>query len=518
MRVGVAVVLSLLITVGCAKPRVASPTVATPGSAHLRDELASVFDDPTVNALWAVEVQSFDTGEVLFQRNAHTLVMPASNMKILTMAVAAERLGWDFRFTTELATQGTIANGVLTGDLIVVGSGDPTISDRDGDRLRIFESWADQLRAAGITRIDGRIVGDDNLFDDQPLGDGWSWDDLTTSSAPPGGALQFNEDLVRVIITPATAPGQPATVRLDPDDSGMTVRSAVLTVESKVPQELSISRKLGSTTIEIEGVVPVNAGEVVRLTPVENPTIFFVNALRATLIRKGISVTGPAVDIDDIPAATGATASATRNVLVTHRSPPLSEIGKTFMKVSQNLFGETLMATLGVRSGGAGVPTHPRVEDGHLTYVFRIVEAARKVYDDVLAGWGIPQTEYILADGSGLSRYNYVTPHLLIQILRRMTLDPTHQTTFEAALPIAGKDGTLSRRMNGTRSEDNVHAKTGTLSAVRALSGYVRTLDGERIGFSIIANNFKAPTPAVDAIAELAVERLANFTRKSVAP
>ena len=207
--------------------------VAAAGSpvARLQQELDRAFNDPSVNALWAIEIQSFETGEVFYQRNAHLLVMPASNMKVVTMAVAADRLGWDFRFTTEVKTRGAIAGGVLKGDLVVSGNGDPTMSDRDkANRYQAFESWADRLKAAGITRIDGRIIGDDNLFDDQPLGEGWMWDDLTGSSAPPGGALQFNENLVRVVIAPAAAAGQPATVRLEPEGSGLTLRANVMTI------------------------------------------------------------------------------------------------------------------------------------------------------------------------------------------------------------------------------------------------------------------------------------------------
>ena len=519
-------VLSLALgSVGaCAKGRPATPagaarsspaSAASPSSApvaRLQQELALAFDNPTVSALWGVEIQSLDTGEVLYHRDEHRLVMPASNMKIVTMAVSAERLGWDFRFTTEVATSGSIAGGVLTGDLVVTGNGDPTISDRDGaNRYRVFESWADQLQAAGITRIDGRVIGDDNLMDDQPLGAGWMWDDLDGSSAPAGGALQFNENLVRVVITPAAAAGQPAAVRLDPDGSGLTLKASVDTVEAEppagaakpgTPRTLSVTRKLGGTVLDVMGTIPVGAKPSSRETPVENPTIYYVNALRDTLIRKGIAVSGPAVDIDDLPAPPMQTTQP-RRVLIAHRSPPLSEIGVTFMKVSQNLFGETLMATVGAQSGRA-VPT---------TQSLHQIDAAREVYAEQLAAWGVPDTQHVIADGSGLSRYNFLTAHMLARILRQMALDPKHATLFEATLPIAGKDGTLRLRMKGTRAEGNVHAKTGTISNVRSLSGYLRTADGERLAFSIVANNFKARTAVVDAIAEQAVERLANFSR-----
>ena len=520
-----------------AAPQRKSKSRAAAGSpvARLQQELEQAFGDPSVNALWAVEIQSFETGEVFYQHNAHLLVMPASNMKVVTMAVAAERLGWDFRFTTEVKTRGAIAGGVLKGDLIVSGNGDPTMSDRDkANRYQAFEDWADRLKAAGITRIDGRIIGDDNLFDDQPLGEGWMWDDLTGSSAPPGGALQFNENLVRVVIAPAAIAGQPATVRLEPEGSGLTLRANVMTVaapatpitpDPTLPRALRLSRPLGSSTLEVTGVILAGAPETSRLTPVLNPTIYYVNSLRDTLIRKGIEVTGAAVDIDDVTDE--ARPAAPPRTLIAHQSPPLSDIGKTFMKVSQNTFGETLMTAIGARSGraekfiaaAAGPTASADGTAGAGTLVMPPqhyhVEAAREAYEEVLSSWGIPETQHVLADGSGLSRYNFLTAHMLVRILRQMARDPRHAAAFEATLPIAGKDGTLERRMKGTRAENNVHAKTGTISNVRSLSGYVRTRDNELIGFSVIANNFKARSATIDAVAELAVERLANFTREA---
>ena len=509
-------ILSLVLCVGCAKPKpVVTPqtaTTTTTAVAQLQRELAAAFDNPSVNALWAVQIQSFDTGEVLFERNAHTLVMPASNMKLLTMSVAATRLGWDFKFSTQIATDGTVDAGTLTGDLIVVGNGDPTISDRGGDATRVFQAWADQLRAQGITHITGRIVGDDDWLDDQPLGDGWAWDDLVYGYSTAGGALQFNEDVVKAIVHPGAAVGQPATVTLDPAGSGLTVRGTVTTTAATVNADVSISRRPGSSVVDINGTVPLagpmTGRDYAQTLAVENPTQFYVNVLRDVLVRKGIAVDGAAVDIDDVPASDAAHALDRRRVLFTHQSPSLEsdEVGKAFMKVSQNLFGETLMQTVGAM-GAAAAPAATATAKHHHA------EAARKIYEDVLSSWGIPPSEHIIVDGSGLSRYNYITANLIVHILRAMARDPKNAATFEALLPIAGKDGTLRNRMKGTKAEGNVHAKTGTLAAVRSLSGYLRTADGERIGFSIIANNFKAPSAIVDGIAELAVERLSNFTR-----
>ncbi len=559
LAVGSLVGLSLGSACAKAPPKVTPAAVAaTPVApvARLQQELAAAFDNPSVSALWAVQVQSFDTGEVLFERNAHTLVMPASNMKLVTMSVAAARLGWDFRFATQIATDGVIDNGTLTGDLIIVGNGDPTISDRGGDATRVFQSWADQLRALGITRISGRIVGDDDWFDDQPLGDGWAWDDLVYGYSTAGGALQFNEDVVKAIIKPGAAAGDPASVTLEPAGSGLIVRNLVATGGAATTADVSLSRRPGSAVLEVSGIVPIGGRDIVQTAAVDNPTQFYVNVLRDTLVRKGITVDGPAIDIDDLKADTAhqatdqALALEKRRVLFTHHSPPLAsdEVATTFMKVSQNLFGETLMLTIGALAQGAALapappPTASATAGTSMTasaptaaapaaataqaaanavagagavsafFKHRHADAARKVYEDVLSSWGVPPSEHIIVDGSGLSRYDYITASLLVHVLRAMARDPKFAATFEALLPIAGKDGTLRGRMKGTKAEGVVHAKTGTLSGVRSLSGYLQTADGEHIGFSIIANNFKAPSAIIDGIAELAVERLVNFSR-----
>jgi serine-type D-Ala-D-Ala carboxypeptidase/endopeptidase (penicillin-binding protein 4) len=394
----------------------------------------------------------------------------------------------------------------------VIGSGDPTISDRRGDPTRVFQAWADQLKAQGITHITGRIVGDDDALDDQQLGEGWAWDDLVSGYSAAGGALQFNEDIVKATIHAAAAIGQPAVITLAPAGSDLTVRNRVTTAAggAGTAADISVSRRPGSKVLEIAGSIPLGGKDVTREAAVENPTQFFVNALRDTLVRKGITVDGAAVDIDDVKDLNtdAALALDKRHVLYTHQSPPLAseEVATTFMKVSQNLFGETLMATVGATAPVSGAAEKKRP-----------VEAARKLYEDTLSNWGIPATEHIIVDGSGLSRYNYITANLIVHILRAMARDPKFAGTFEALLPIAGKDGTLRNRMKGTKAEGNVHAKTGTLMAVRSLSGYLKTADGERIGFSIIANNFKAPSAIVDGVAELAVERLSNFTRAATA-
>jgi len=474
---------------------------ASPAVALLRHELAAVFNAPIfAHATWAVVVESLPTGEVLYELNRSKLMMPASNMKIVTMAVAAETLGWDYRYETQLVSAAPVEAGVLQGDLVVVGSGDPSINGRYGAPARVFEKWADQLSAAGVTAIDGRIIGDDNRFDDDHLGPGWSWDYLAYGYAAPVGALQFRESIATLAIAPGTAPGLPILASLDSADAGLSVINRAVTGASGSRSVLDYRRLPGQSALEVRGSLPVGAAQATRTVAVDNPTKYFVESLRTVLRGRGIDVRGEAVDIDELKTVGATHASPLPDgvrVLARHASAPLADIGTLLMKVSHNLYAESLLKTVGATRGPGSV------------------ESGRAVAHEVLGRWGVKPDTYVLADGSGLSRYNYVTAGTISAVLRRMYEDPRHRAAFAATLPVAGRDGTLSNRMKKTRAAGNARAKTGSIANVRSLSGYVWTRSGEPIVFSIIANDFVVPSATIDYAVDLAVEILANFTGTS---
>jgi D-alanyl-D-alanine carboxypeptidase/D-alanyl-D-alanine-endopeptidase (penicillin-binding protein 4) len=452
------------------------------------------------HAQWAVDVRSLDTRESLFQLNAGKLMMPASNMKIVTLAAAAETLGWDARFTTQLETSGTIARGVLDGDLIVRGGGDPTLNAREGRAASVFDEWAAALKAAGIEEISGRVIGDDQAFDDEGIGGGWAWDYLQYGYAAPVGALQYNEDIAELSVTPGAAQGDPAIVRIAAG-SGLTLRNRAVTGAAGSREDVDYRRHLDRPILEVSGSIPLGSAPLTRGVAVINPTLFFAQSLKDALIARGIRVRGEAADFDDVAgsiAASDGAAGADRRTIAATPSPPLREIATVLMKASQNLYAESLLKAAGAARGGLGTTA-----------------AGRAVVRSAFAAWGIPDDSVVLADGSGLSRYNYVTAAALTAVLERMYTDPKHRDAFVASLPIAGKDGTVASRMRRTRAEGNAAAKTGSIANVRALSGYVRTRDGETLVFSILANDFVVPAATVNWIADLAVEILANFTRAS---
>jgi serine-type D-Ala-D-Ala carboxypeptidase/endopeptidase (penicillin-binding protein 4) len=476
--------------------REAKPSAAV---RELRASLDQVFSAPiAARGVWGVEVRSLETGERLFERDAGKLMMPASNMKILTLAAAAETLGWDYKYTTTLETTASLENGVLRGDLIVRGTGDPTINSRSDRAAHVLDEWVTALKAAGIHQIDGRLIGNDQAFDDDWLGAGWAWDYLQYGYAAPVGALQYNEDVAALGVMPGPAVGAPAVVRLEPG-SGFTVLNHATTGQPGAQTTIDYRRHLDQPLLEITGAVAVDAAPVTRAVAVVNPTVFFVQALKDALKSRGIDVTGPAVDFDDVAAelASSATMRDTPRVIVSTTSPPLREIAIVLMKVSQNLYAETLLKTMGAARGGLGT-----------------IAAGQTVLRDLLKAWSVPDDAYVAVDGSGLSRYNYVTAETLTTVLERMYRDARHHDAFVATLPVAGKEGTISTRMKRTRAEGNAAVKTGSISNVRTLSGFVRTRDGEMLVFSILANHFVIPPATINWIADLAVETLSNFTRE----
>lgn len=482
---------------GCAaRAPQASPPRSRAALAALGADLSSLFGAPEHDrTLWGVHVQAVETGEALFERNAATLMMPASTMKILTLAASAERLGWDFTFETRLVTAASVEAGVLKGDLIAVGSGDPSLGGRVGDNGRAFASFADALWDAGIRTIDGRLIGDDRAFDDDGVGAGWSWDDLAYGYAAPVGALAYDENAVELIVRAGPSQGAAAEVTIPlASVTGLIVDNQVVTSATGEAPALDLRRAPGTTRLLVRGTVPAGAPALVRTVSVDNPTNFFIRTLLQALMARGIAVTGVAIDIGSVSPPPPLDSA---RVLVTHRSAPLSDLAGPLMKVSRNVYGEALLKTLGRTTGQAGS-----------------VRTGRQAVQDVLAGWGISPDRFILSDGSGLSRYNYVTADALVTVLRRLAGDPRHATAFEATLPIAGRDGTLRTRLAGTPAENNVRAKTGSISNVRAISGYLRTRDGEGLAFAIVANNFSAPAERVDETIDRTLERLAAFSRR----
>lgn len=473
-------------------PQAARAQAPTPTSLEqLQSDLRALFTAANVShAHWGVHVVSLRTGDTLFDLDARKFFVPASNQKIVTTAVAAERLGWDFRFTTRLlATSPISPAGTIDGDLIVSGDGDPSINPRHPARWQIFDEWAAALRDRGVRTVTGNLIADDDRFAEPGWGAGWAWDDMQYGYSAQVTALQFNENEVDVIVGPGIEPGAPAIIATSPADSGVFPVNLVSTVAAGGDSRVDIDRQPGTPYLNVRGRVAIGAAPVTVSAAVDNPTRFYVNALETALRRHGISVAGNAVDLDDLhdrPKRDHLTE------LLVDRSPPLPEIADVLMKWSRNGYAETLLVAL----SPPGEPATPA--------------AGLAALRETLSAWGI-QDEVVARDGSGLSRYDAVTPHALTVLLQRIATDPARLEMFRSTLPMAGVSGSLANHMKGTPAEGRVVAKTGSMSGVRGLSGYATTTEGEPLAFSFLVNNYRIPSSEIEALMDRALVRLVEF-------
>ena len=455
---------------------------------QLQEDITAITRSPGVErAVWGVVVQSLDRAERLVELNPRTLLVPASAAKLLAVANAAAAVGWDFRFSTELRRTGTIRRGVLRGDLVVIGAGDPSIGGRGGTGL---EEWIAAVKAAGIERIDGRVIANDDALEEPRPGLGWAWDDLGTSGTLYG-ALNFQENRLPVTVWPGLAAGDPAFVVPDPLTIERPLTNLVTTGEVGSRALLWTEQRPGESALTVAGSLPVGSRPVQMAVSAGNPTLWFARNLRHHLIAHGIAVRGAAVDADELGEPPGLEGTT---LVYTHVSAPLGELARPTLQESINIYGEAALRL--------GAPAEMRTNDMALAAL-----RAR------LLSWGIPPEGQQVVDGSGLSRRNVVAAETLVAVLARL-YDPAGVSPWMAAFPVAGIDGTLENRMRGTIAAGNLRAKTGSMSNIRALAGYVTTTEGERLAFAIIVNNFEGAGPvALQAVDAIGV-RLAGFARR----
>lgn len=477
------------------------PFLGKSAEQDLRETLDYLFHTPEFeNAYWGVKVQSVDSGDVLYSLREGKGFLPASNMKLYTTATALALLGPDFRYETPICYQGEInPEGILNGDVIVVGSGDPSISGRYRKEItteQILDEWVQAFRNLGVTQITGDIVGDDDCFDDSPIAGTWENDDLPYWYATGSSGLAINDNCYSYTITPGATVFAPATCTIDPVTNYLTIVNDVLTTVSGARTRVDLHRDATSNTITFFGSIPLGGRPNSHFASVYNGTLYTTTLFKEALERHRIEVLGSATDIDDYPDKAVRFSPANFTTVHTHVSPPLSEIVPIVNKPSQNFYADQLLRTLG--------------------YEFKDEGSFRKgaeVVIEFLRSIGAEGVEgFMMVDGSGLSRWDLVQPRQTVALLDYMIRQP-YANVFYESLPIAGVDGTIRGRMRGTLAEGNVHAKTGFITRVRSLSGYVTTMDNELLVFCMMANNYTVPTRLANQQQDRACELLASFRR-----
>jgi serine-type D-Ala-D-Ala carboxypeptidase/endopeptidase (penicillin-binding protein 4) len=476
---------------GCAKPAPALVPILDPLQQLRQDIIAATTLPGVQRAAWGIVVQSLDRNERVFELNPRTLLVPASTAKLVSLASAVDAVGWDYRYETLVRASAPIAGGVIQGDVLVVGSGDPSIGGRAGAPLA---EWVDALKTLGVRRIEGRVIGDDDAVEEPRPQLAWAWDDLGYSTGALFGALNLAENRMEITVNPGQALDYQPTFSMEPAAWSRALRNRTVTGPPQSLAQLWPEQRPGEPFLTIAGSIPIGAPPARLQVSVGNPTAWFASVFRAALISGGIEVTGDAYDVDDVAQRQEWKNAA---VLYTHRSATLAEIAQPMLKNSINLYGE---AVLRLNAAKGTVPTNDAALDGL---------RAR------MTAWGIPADAWQIIDGSGLSRRDAIAAEALVAILQRM-YDPSGASPWMTAMPVAGRDGTLAGRMAGTPAEGNVRAKTGTMSNIRTLAGYVRTRDGENLAFAILSDNFEGSGgTAADAIDRIAI-RLATFSRQTL--
>ncbi|GAA0921700.1 D-alanyl-D-alanine carboxypeptidase/D-alanyl-D-alanine endopeptidase [Nonomuraea longicatena] len=451
----------------------------SPGVADLAADLDRILSDSRLTIAQAgVQVRNAESGEELYATSPGKLMLPASNTKLFTGAAAAETLGLDYRFTTSVLGAGRKTGHVLGGDLVLRGTGDPTMLAEDYDRL------AADVAAQGVKVVTGRLVADDTWFDDVRLGLDWAWDDESAYYAAPISALTASPDRdydAGSVIVSAAVAGSEVKVTTKPETDYLTIVNKA-TVGAKT--DVLIERQHGTRTVVVTGTVATPYQEWVS---VDDPTAYSASLFRKSLAKHGVRVVGR--------TTTGAAPEGASR-LAERQSMPLKELLVPFMKLSNNIHAEILTKAMGRKVAGQG------------TWA-----AGLKVSTDFARANGVQVLN--MRDGSGLSRRDGFTAASIAQLLVAVRDKPWFPAWYDS-LPVAGDPdrlvgGTLRSRMRGTPAAGNVRAKTGSLTGVTALSGYVTSADGEPLVFSIMLNQYLSGSPK-DLEDKIAV-RLAQFSR-----
>jgi serine-type D-Ala-D-Ala carboxypeptidase/endopeptidase (penicillin-binding protein 4) len=473
---------------------------------NLKCSIMDVLASPdTSNAFWGVHIKRIKDDTPFLIVNDARNFMPASNMKLYSTAVSLELFGKNHRFTTDIYHSGNIKNGVLNGDLIIEGHGDPAISGRYRKNIttdEILSGWVDVLKEKGIKSITGNIIGDDDYFADKELSGTWQHSNLSYWYTAPSSALSINDNLYQCYFYPNDKPGKKAIMK-DLNTSYVQVVNEVITGEPEDKLDISFKRDLEGNTVLAWGISPQN-GERDRLRGcVYNATLYAATLVKEALEKGGIKVAGKAGDIDEYSSEEkkDMRKNGKKNFLLTHESPAIGEIIRIINKPSQNYYADMLLKNLG--------KTYD--EEGSFN-------GGEKVVKLFFENAGIPGKDaFQMMDGSGLSRKNLVQPRQTASLLEYMTKSRFFSTYYES-LPIAGVDGTIKRRMKEEPAKGNVHAKTGFIGHARALSGYVDDRNGDRWVFSMMCNHYTIATRKIDNKIDQVCNLLANYKEDGIKP
>ncbi len=460
-----------MLRVACGLLLALAASVAAAGETALDGTLGALLSDVHLSrADVGIHVVAVASGRVIYTRGAMRRFIAASNEKIVTAAAALDTLGADYRFETALYGRGRLRGGVLDGDLILRGGGDPTLGGRydDEDALDVFRRWARNLRAKGLSGITGDVVADDTFFDRVYRHPNWTKYPAWNWYYAPTSALSVNDNCVVVTVRPGAGAGAPASAAFAP--ASAPVKLLNLCETSTKRHAVWFDRAPGENTIKTGGHVRLGSAGYSSEVTVPDPPLYAATTLKQAFEAEGVRIGGRA---RVLPARDPALYEGAERLCL--RSTALPAVLQTMVKRSHNHYAEQVMKTIGAKAAGVG---------SWKAGTARAAEMLKRI--------GFSDDEFRLDDGSGLSRQNELTPALLTAVLVEMTRSP-YGPAFAQLLPVAGEDGTLAGRLTEAPCRGNVRAKTGYLNGVGALSGYATTRSGVPIAFSILINDSRNP-------------------------
>jgi D-alanyl-D-alanine carboxypeptidase/D-alanyl-D-alanine-endopeptidase (penicillin-binding protein 4) len=463
---------------------------------------------PASKGEWGLLIADAQTGDTLFELNADKYFVPASNMKLFTTALALAKLGPDYRFHTTLETRGTLSpEGTLSGDLYLVGRGDPNLSNRkfpyelkeefDGPPEKVLAELADGLVKTGVKEITGDVIGDDSYFPREPYADGWEIGDIVWEYGAAISAIVVEDNTVALTLTPGELAGDPVQVVVAPATPDFTVENEAVTSAANIKSDLTLTREPGSKLVVVRGTMPTKSTPRKLLLALHEPAEHAAALLVRLLADRGVKIGGTSRAVHIPEPAT----ELRRAVLAEHVSVPLGDSVKLVNKISQNLHTEMLLRAAARK-----------------TSVWATPDDLMKFPADFYAAAGIAPGDVVQTDGSGLSRHDLVTPRAIVTLLKYAQDQPWF-APYYASLPVAGVDGTLEPLMKNTIAAGRIHAKTGSVEHVRTRSGFAETPAGRRLIFSFLSNNQSGKNhEASDALDALCVAMIEEFDLKPPAP
>ncbi len=430
------------------------------------------------DAFWSVTVRG-QNGEVLEGHNANKLVTPASNLKLYTTAAALDRLGHDYTYTTYIYSKGELKDSVWIGDLIIKGSGDPTISGvfYSDDREYVFKSFLKQLKEAGINEIKGKLLADISYFDTEDYPIGWDWYDMSFYYSVPIGPLAFNNNTFFLEVFAEGEVGERPRIEWYPIVESIVIHNNQTIVEADKKYDEHYRKRMGFNEYNLASFLPKGYYEDEDLA-IESSHLFFLEAFELFLKNNNFKL-----NVQDFSSALGKTGNRDEfTVLASHTSKPLSEIIERINKESDNFYTEMVLKTLGAEKQNL-----PGSFDNGIWEVKKF-----------LSEQTIDTNSVVMYDGSGLSASDKLTTRDLSLLMHKMKEHPQFEYYYNS-FPIAAVDGSLEFRFKNTFLANNLRGKTGFINGVRSITGYMSTKSGNTITYSIVTNNFNGYISNVDS-------------------